>query len=566
MPGGEEDHMKESVKQGSPGTSMSLYPVTLEGAGSQDTLKRVYHSSETRRFLGPSIPTVGNKTGQHRRHSGSFAIAIQCNHSNIVVGVWEQLLQQGLVGVPWYQNLQRDIKHNYSPTYHLFVSSIYRDVEDLVMTHVAFSRLPLDIQGVGSGVGDTQVPNTTQRLWANAVQRHVRGSVVPGGSEAALCGLCESQVLWGRNHIYRVEREKLTVITVSVKGRQTGQLVGDEVLANETRSSVPEEPYGAVGDVANHQFARRCQGDWILVTPCFDDVAYLLLLGGLRSIDGAVEQHVASGTLRLLPSHPHDTDMYSTRYFSTGPSGALQVALKDWANVKDSHHAGDEGTDGLEVETSNTPGAIDQQHNIASTENSNPGATTDSQLSRAVDRQNGDLVGETTIALPAAETTRKQKRNHGLAYVDFTERVTQSSMGLRGVDGLEQISSSAVTGERELCAGVCTVLNHGHTGLFLANVKGPCQGGDETTDGQSLATVELVASIPRQPAILSHSREERPRRGGKNTDSPKEAGQMPKQLTRAEGSCDTRHEAATLSGRSHIFCEHSCPSQDHSIR
>lgn len=44
-------------------------------------------------------------------NSGSFAIAIQCNHSNIIVGVWEQLLQQGLVDGPWHQNLQRDIKH-----------------------------------------------------------------------------------------------------------------------------------------------------------------------------------------------------------------------------------------------------------------------------------------------------------------------------------------------------------------------------------------------------------------------------------------------------------------------
>lgn len=47
---------------------------------------------------------------------------------------------------------------------------------------------------------------------------------------------------------------------------------------------------------------------------------------------------------------------------------------------------------------------------------------------------------------------------------------------------MEQVSSSAVTGEGELCAGVCTVLNHGHSSLVLANVEGACQGGDETTD------------------------------------------------------------------------------------
>lgn len=37
------------------------------------------------------------------------------------------------------------------------------DVEDLVLTHVAFSGLPLDIQGTGGGVGDPEVPDATQR-------------------------------------------------------------------------------------------------------------------------------------------------------------------------------------------------------------------------------------------------------------------------------------------------------------------------------------------------------------------------------------------------------------------
>lgn len=34
-------------------------------------------------------------------------------------------------------------------------------------------------------------------------------------------------------------------------------------------------------------------------------------------------------------------------------------------NVKDSHHTGDKGTNCLEVETPNTPGAIHQQHNVS---------------------------------------------------------------------------------------------------------------------------------------------------------------------------------------------------------
>lgn len=41
-------------------------------------------------------------------------------------------------------------------------------VEDLVLTHVAFSRLPLDIQGTGGGVGDPEVPDATQRFCRTA--------------------------------------------------------------------------------------------------------------------------------------------------------------------------------------------------------------------------------------------------------------------------------------------------------------------------------------------------------------------------------------------------------------
>lgn len=47
---------------------------------------------------------------------------------------------------------------------------------------------------------------------------------------------------------------------------------------------------------------------------------------------------------------------------------------------------------------------------------------------------------------------------------------------------MEQISSSGVTGEGELCAGVCAVLNYGHPGLVLADVKGAGQRADEAAD------------------------------------------------------------------------------------
>lgn len=38
------------------------------------------------------------------------------------------------------------------------------------------------------------------------------------------------------------------------------RLVGDEVLANKTRSSIPDKPHGAVGDITNPQFAGRWHG------------------------------------------------------------------------------------------------------------------------------------------------------------------------------------------------------------------------------------------------------------------------------------------------------------------
>lgn len=57
-----------------------------------------------------------------------------------------------------------------------------------------------------------------------------------------------------------------------------------------------------------------------------------------------------------------------------------------------------------------------------------------------------------------------------------------STLVRQGVDGLEQISSSGVTGEGELRAGVCAVLNHGHPGLILADVEGAGQRGDEASD------------------------------------------------------------------------------------
>lgn len=38
---------------------MILYPLTLAGAGSHETRKRVYHSSDTRRLRGAISPTMG---------------------------------------------------------------------------------------------------------------------------------------------------------------------------------------------------------------------------------------------------------------------------------------------------------------------------------------------------------------------------------------------------------------------------------------------------------------------------------------------------------------------------
>ena len=35
------------------------------------------------------------------------------------------------------------------------------------------------------------------------------------------------------------------------------------------------------------------------------------------------------------------------------------------ADIEDSNHSGDEGTDGFEVQTTNTPRSINQQHNVS---------------------------------------------------------------------------------------------------------------------------------------------------------------------------------------------------------
>lgn len=42
---------------------------------------------------------------------GSFSVTVQGNNPNIVVGVWQQLLQQSCGGGPRYQNLHRDTEH-----------------------------------------------------------------------------------------------------------------------------------------------------------------------------------------------------------------------------------------------------------------------------------------------------------------------------------------------------------------------------------------------------------------------------------------------------------------------
>lgn len=52
---------------------------------------------------------------------------------------------------------------------------------------------------------------------ANAVQSHIGGSVLPGGSEAFLSNLWKLQVLWGRNHIYRGDGGKIVVISITMR-------------------------------------------------------------------------------------------------------------------------------------------------------------------------------------------------------------------------------------------------------------------------------------------------------------------------------------------------------------
>lgn len=52
---------------------------------------------------GAQVPTCLSVVSD----SGSFAVAVQGNHSNIVISVWEQLLQQGCGGGPWYHNLHK---------------------------------------------------------------------------------------------------------------------------------------------------------------------------------------------------------------------------------------------------------------------------------------------------------------------------------------------------------------------------------------------------------------------------------------------------------------------------
>jgi len=57
--------------------------------------------------LNPQILTCLSRLSDSR----SFAVAIQGDHSDIVFSIWEQLQQQSLSFVPWYQNLYEDTGH-----------------------------------------------------------------------------------------------------------------------------------------------------------------------------------------------------------------------------------------------------------------------------------------------------------------------------------------------------------------------------------------------------------------------------------------------------------------------
>lgn len=49
-------------------------------------------------------------------------------------------------------------------THHALRPSGSRHIEDVVVSDVALSSLPVDPQGAGGGVGDLQVLDSTQRL------------------------------------------------------------------------------------------------------------------------------------------------------------------------------------------------------------------------------------------------------------------------------------------------------------------------------------------------------------------------------------------------------------------
>lgn len=112
----------------------------------------------------------------------SLPSRVNWNHGDRVISIRLQVLQHSVVGSAGNLDLEsRETKRRsllctvgrgsnlillvWSQFYHLFWSSICRDVVDLILAHVALSRLPFDIESAGGGVGDLQVPHTPQRLY-----------------------------------------------------------------------------------------------------------------------------------------------------------------------------------------------------------------------------------------------------------------------------------------------------------------------------------------------------------------------------------------------------------------
>lgn len=70
-----------------------------------------------------------------------------------------------------------------------------------------------------------------------------------------------------------------------------------------------------------------------------ENVSYLLLEGGLSGIDGAVEQHVASGTLRLLPPHTHGGYLLIINVHSPHGAQGDWISTGNWVEGENYWHS-----------------------------------------------------------------------------------------------------------------------------------------------------------------------------------------------------------------------------------